>query len=140
MHIAEPFAPIFARRVNQVIIHANAGLRRSRYSLESAKEEEVEPRRRVVSNGDVKFEIVEPIAPIDLIAPLMHTVQRRYQELAQICIAWRADTNTPVLFEARIALDARFLPNIPVNCPHTPILRAKPSGGAQFPDLFQCIA
>jgi hypothetical protein len=87
MHIAEPFAPIFARRVNQVIIHANAGLRRSRYSLESAKEEEVEPRRRVVSNGDVKFEIVEPIAPIDLIAPLMHAVQRRSSLIFQgVCV------------------------------------------------------
>jgi hypothetical protein len=139
-HIVEPFAPIVVRRVNQVIVRVNVALQQSTSSIKSAKEEESEPRRCVVSNGDVEFEIVEPIAPIDLIAPLMHTVQRRYQELAQICIAWRADTNTPVLFEARIALDARFLPNIPVNCPHTPILRAKPSGGAQFPDLFQHVA
>jgi hypothetical protein len=69
----------------------------------------------------------------------MRTVQRRSslifqgvaeenEELVQIYFAWQADTDTLVLFEARIALDARFLPNIPVDCPHMPILRAKSSG------------
>jgi hypothetical protein len=119
--------------------------------VKSSKEEEAQPRRRVVSNGNVEFEIVKPIAQINLIAPIASAVQRRSsviiqgiaeenEELAQIYFAWQANTDTPVSFEARIALDARFLPNIPINRPHTPILQAKPSGQAQFPDLFQCIA
>ncbi len=133
-----------------MIVCVNAALRQLTSSVKSAKEEEAEPRRRVISNGNVKFEIVMPIAPIDLISLLARAVQRRSslifqgvteenEELAQIYFAWQADTNTPVLFEARIAFDARFSPNIPIDCPHMPILRAKPSGQAQFPDLFQCI-
>jgi hypothetical protein len=116
-----------------VIVRANALLRLSTSSVKSAEEEEAEPRRLVISNGDIEFEIVEPIALIDLTALLVHAVQRgsslifqgvleENKELAQIYFAWQADTNTPVLFEARIALDARFLPNIPINRPNTPIL------------------
>ncbi len=123
-----------------MIVRMNAVLRQSMSSVKYAKEEEeAEPRCRVVSDGNIKFEIIKPIAPIDLIAPLARAVQRRSslifqgvaevnKELAQIYFARRADTNTLVLFEARIVLDARFLPNIPVNCPHMPILQAKPSG------------
>jgi hypothetical protein len=130
-----------------VIVCVNAALRQSTSSVKSAEEEEAEPRRRVISNGNIKFEIVKLIAPIDLISPLARAVQRRSflifqgvteenKELVQIYFAWQAYTNTPVLFKARIMFDARFLPNIPINCPHMPILRAKPSGQAWFPDLF----
>jgi hypothetical protein len=107
-------------------------------SVESTKEEEAEPRCRVVFNSNVKFEIVKHIALINLIAPLARAVQRRSslifqgvaeenKELAQIYFVWQDDTNTPVLFEARIALNARFLPDIPIDCPHMLILWAKPS-------------
>ncbi len=51
-----------------MIVRANAALRQSTSSVESAKEEEAEPRHRVVSDGNVEFEIIKPIAPIDLIA------------------------------------------------------------------------
>jgi hypothetical protein len=67
-------------------------------------------------------------------------VAEENKELAQIYFAWRANTDTPVLFKARIALNVRLFPNIPLNHPHTPILQAKPSGQAQFLDLFQRIA
>jgi hypothetical protein len=104
-------------------------------SVKSAKEEEAEPRHRVISNSNVKFEIIEPIALIDLITPLTCIVGRRSSLILQGVaeeneehFAWQANTDTPVLFEARIALNPRFLPNIPVDCPHTPILQAKPSG------------
>ncbi len=55
-------------------------------------------------------------------------VAEENEELAQIYFLWQADTNTLVSFKAKIVLNARLLPNIPVNRPHMPILRAKPSG------------
>jgi hypothetical protein len=111
--------------------------------------EEAEPRCPVVSNANLSFKIVKPIALINPIALLACKVQRRLSlifqgvaidkendKLAQIYFAWWADTSIPVLFKASIALGVQFLSTIPISCPYTPIYWVKPSGQAQFPNLL----
>ena len=151
--IIEPPALIVARRRRNLLIERmHAALQQPTSSVESTKEEE-KPRCYVVSNANIEFKIIKPIALIEPIALLACVVQRRKSLIFQgitvdkenkvlACnnFVWWAKTNTMVLFEAGIALNAWFFPNIPDNCPNMPILRVKPSGQAQLQNLFWRVA